>query len=204
MKHNSIVIHQAVNFAWATYKKHYRLFTAILLTIFGTWAVLEIIVIAGQRFGILWWTLAHLAFFFIFAGIEVGFIQACFDLYDGKEPIFSDTFRHLSFGLKFLAGQVLYLLITTLGLTFFIIPGVYLGVRYILISFCQVSGAKNLTQSFQQSAMLSTGNSIRLLAIIAALVIFNVIGACLLGIGLFITIPLSTLVMTAVYKQLSE
>ena len=204
MKDNSIITHQAVNFAWTAFKKHYRLLAAILLTLFGTWVALEILVIAGQRFGILWWTVAHLGFFFIFAGIEVGFLQACFALYDGKEPTFAYTFGYLALGLKFLAGQILYLLITILGLVFLILPGVYFGVRYAFISFCQVAGEKSLSQSFQQSARLSMGNYVSLLAIIGSLLVFNVIGACFLGIGLFITIPLSTLTMTAIYKQLSE
>jgi len=92
MKQNSIIIRQAIEFAWTTFKKHYGLLTAILLTIFGAWVALEIIVIAGQRFGILWWTVAHLVFFIIFAGIEVGFTQACIALYDGKEPTFAGHF----------------------------------------------------------------------------------------------------------------
>jgi hypothetical protein len=204
VKHNSIIIHEAINFAWTTFKKHYPLLTAILLTIFGAWVVLEIIVIAGQRFGLVWWTVAHLAFFFIFAGIEVGFVQACFALYDGKEPTFTDTFGYLPLGLKFLAGQVLYLLITIIGLVFLIIPGVYFSVRYAFISFRQVAGEERLSQSFQQSAILSTGNHVSLLALIGSLLVFNVIGACFLGIGLLITIPLSTLTMTAIYKQVTE
>lgn len=111
MKDNSIITHQAINFAWITFQKHYRLLIVILLTVFGAWVALELLVIAGQRFGILWWTAAHLAFFFIFVGIEVGFLQTCFALYDGKEPTFPDTFGYLSFGLKFLVGQILYLLL---------------------------------------------------------------------------------------------
>jgi hypothetical protein len=204
VKLNSIIIHHAVNFAWATFKKHYGLLIAILLSILGAWIALEIVVIAGQRFGILWWIAAHLAFLVFFAGIEVGFIRTCFDLYNGEKPVFADIFRHLSLGLKFLAGQTLYLLMTVVGLVFFIIPGVYLGVRYVLFCFCLVAGEESLRRSFQRSAMLSKGNMTYLLAINGSLLVFNLLGACLLGIGLFITVPLSTLMMISIYKQLSE
>ena len=190
-KLSSLIIHQAVNFAWAVFKKNYGLLMVVLLTMLGSWVALEIVVIAGQRFGILWWGAAHLAFLIFFAGIEAGFIQTCIALYDGEQPRFADTFGHLTLGPKFLAGQTLYLLITLVGLIFFIIPGVYWGIRYAFFGFCLVASGKSLRRSFQQSAVLSTGNMTYLLAIIGSLLVFNVLGACLLGIGLFITVPLS-------------
>lgn len=95
VKRNPISINQVFNFAWSTFKRRYSLVTAILLTIFGAWVALEIVVIAGQRFGILVWGLAHLAFLVFFAGMEVGLLKICLALYDGEEPTFS-YYRQLS------------------------------------------------------------------------------------------------------------
>ena len=75
MKRNPISIRQTFTFAWPIFKKRFGLFTAVLLTIFGAWVALEIVVIAGQRFGILLWAAAHLAFLVFVAGLEVGFLQ---------------------------------------------------------------------------------------------------------------------------------
>src|ERR1700688_4347914 len=50
-----ISIGQAFNFAWPIFKQRFGLFTAVLLTIFSAWVTLEIVVIAGQRVGILLW-----------------------------------------------------------------------------------------------------------------------------------------------------
>ena len=202
MKRHPISVGQAVNFAWPTFKKRYGLFTAILLTIFGAWVALEIVVIAGQRFGTLVWAAAHLAFLIFFAGIEVGFLQICLALYDGGEPTFADTFRRLAWGPKFLAGQMLYLLMVVVGLVLFVVPGLYLGVRYALFGFCMVTCEADLIHSFPQSAILSAGTKTHLLAIFVSLLVLNVLGASLLGLGLFVTIPLSVLMMTAVYRQL--
>jgi hypothetical protein len=71
MKCIPISIRQAFNFAWPVFKQRFGLFTAVLLTIFTAWVTLEIVVIAGQRFGILLWGMMHLAFFIFVAGIEV-------------------------------------------------------------------------------------------------------------------------------------
>lgn len=200
---NPISVGQAVDFASSTFKKRFGLFTAILLTIFGAWVALEIVVIAGQQLGIVVWAVAHLAFLIFFAGIEVGFLQIGLALYDGGEPTFADTFRHLALGPKFLAGQTIYLLMVLVGLALLVVPGIYLGVRYALFGFSMVTSEADLMHSFRQSAILSAGTKTYLLAILVSLLVLNVVGASLLGLGLFVTVPLSVLMMTAVYQQLS-
>jgi hypothetical protein len=45
---------EAFRFAWSTYKRHAGLFIAILLAMAGAWVVVEVLVVAGQDFG-LWW-----------------------------------------------------------------------------------------------------------------------------------------------------
>lgn len=203
MERSPISIRQAFNFAWPIFKKRFALFTAVLLTIFGAWVALEIVVIAGQRFGILLWIVMHLAFLIFVAGLEVGLLQVCLALYDGEEPTFADSFAHLALGPKFLAGQTLYLLAALIGLLLLVVPGVYLGVRYALFGFCMAAGETNLVRSFQQSAILSTGEQGYLLRVLFVLFVLNVVGASLLGLGLFITVPVSLLMMTAVYRKLS-
>jgi hypothetical protein len=203
VERSPISIRQAFNFAWPIFKRRFALFTAVLLTIFGAWVALEIVVIAGQHFGILLWIVTHLAFLIFVAGLEVGLLQVCLALYDGEEPTFADSFAHLALGPKFLAGQTLYLLAALIGLLLLVVPGVYLGVRYALFGFCMAAGETNLVRSFQQSAILSTGEQGYLLRVFFVLFVLNVIGASLLGLGLFITVPVSLLMMTAVYRKLS-
>lgn len=193
----------AFDFAWPALKKRFGLFTAVLLTILAAWVVLEIVVIAGQRFGIVLWAVMHLAFLIFFAGVELGLLQICRALRDGKVPTFADTFAHLPLGPKFLAAQILYLLTVAIGLLLLVVPGVYLGVRYALFGFCFADGETNLRRCFQQSALRSKGSITGLLWILAALLVLNLLGASLLALGLFITVPVSLLVMTDVYRQLT-
>jgi hypothetical protein len=198
----NMITRQAASFAWSAFKENFGLFTAILLTFIAAWVILEIAVIQGQRFGIVWWSAAHLIFLLFFAGIQVGFIRACLDLYDGKTPSFIDTFRSLNRGLKFLSGQVLYVLITVVGLVLFILPGIYFAVRYVFLVFCQVENEEALSQNFQQSAIRSNGNMAYLFGVSLSLLFLNILGACFLGVGLFVTIPFSSLMMTAIHRQL--
>jgi hypothetical protein len=193
----------AFHFAWPVLKKHFWLFAAVLLTFLASWVVLEAIVIGGQRFGILLWTIAHIAFLVFFSGLELGFLQICLDYCDGRNPTYSDVFRRLGLGPKFLAGQLVYLLMVGMGLVLLVAPGVYAGVRYGLIGFCMVEGEPKLMRCFQQSAMLTEGSGARLCGMLVILFFLNLLGASLLGIGLLITVPLSGLMASAVFRQLT-
>jgi len=148
------------------------------------------------------WAVAHLTFFIFFAGMEVGLIQICLALHDGKEVSFTDTIANLALGPKFFVGQLIYLAMVLVGLVLIVVPGVYLGVRYSLFGFYLVTRDANLIPSFQQSAVLSKGAGTYLLIFFIFLVLLNVLGAGLLGLGLLITVPLSVLMMASVYRQL--
>src|SRR5262249_5520983 len=80
------------------------------------------------------------------------------------------------------------------------------GVRYALFGFCmaEAQAETDLRRSFHQSALLSAGAWAGLFGVLAALLLFNVLGACLLGLGLLITVPLSALVTAGIYRQLSS
>jgi hypothetical protein len=201
VKHRPISLHHAFDFAWPAFKNRLGLFTAVLLTILAAWVVLEVAVIAGQRLGIALWAVMHLAFLIFFAGVELGLLQICRALRDGKDPAFADTFAYLPVGPKFLAAQILYLLLVVVGLVLLVVPGVYLAVRYALFGFCFADGEPDLLRCFRRSAILSKGATAGLSWTLAALLVLNLLGACLLGLGLFITVPLSVLIMTDIYRQ---
>ena len=90
-----------------------------------------------------------------------------------------------------------------IGLALLIVPGLYLASRLALFSFRLVDGAANLLGSFRDSAALTHGVLGQLALLLVALFLLNVLGACVLGLGLFITIPLSVLMLADVYRQLT-
>ena len=57
---------------WRTFKSYPGVFVLSMLTLFGSWVVLELGVISLQRFGIVVWVVLHLAFLVLFSGLLVG------------------------------------------------------------------------------------------------------------------------------------
>ena len=197
---NIAFIRHAVNFAWATFKANFRLLTACILTFFASWVILEVLVIAGQRLGFLWWLAAHLSFFIVFAGLEVGFIRICFALHDGKPVGYPDLFRELRLGANFLLIQLIYFVMVLVGFALLVIPGVYLGTKFTFYAYSFADGNPYLLQSFQQSGIISEG-SMWFLEWFSNLILFlNIIGASFLGIGLIVTVPISILMKVYMYR----
>jgi hypothetical protein len=197
-----ISLRQAISFAWTTFQSQFSLFTTILLTFFGVWVILEMIVILSQQLGIMLWVAAHLAFLFVFACFELGFLQICLTLSSGRVPSYASLFKPSASVPLFMIGQIGYFFMVTAGLALFLIPGLYLATRYSLFGFSFAQDQVSLRSSFRQSAILSTGKQAFLLKVLVLLFLFNLLGASLLGLGLFVSIPISVLALTDCYRQL--
>lgn len=198
-----ISVRRAIVFAWSAFKAHWGLFVAILLSEFLAWVALELVVISGQRFGILLWLVAHLAFLIFFASVQVGFLRICLALRDQHEPAFVQAFAALSIGVRFLAALSVYVLIVALGLVLLIWPGIYLGARYVFLGYCFAELDPTVVDAFRSAARLASGSIPVLAPILATVLLFNLLGAALLGVGLLITIPTSGLFLADVYRQVS-
>jgi len=203
MERNQISIGEAVDFAWSAYGKRWRLLTSVLLAMLGAWVVLEVLVFTTQRLGILVWALEHIAFLLCFAGIEVGLLRIGLALEDGRKARLADAFNHFSLAPSFLAGQLLYLAMVIAGLVLLVVPGILVAARFALFGFQNASGESGVLRSFKQSWNLTRGATSRLAASLITLFVFNLLGAALLGVGLFVTVPISVLMMASINRQLS-
>jgi hypothetical protein len=201
---NQVSIGEAVDFAWSAYRRRWRLFTSVLLAMLGTWVVLEVVVFTTQRLGILGWAFEHIAFLLCFAGIEVGLLRISLALQDGRNPRLVDAFNHFSWAPGFLAGQLLYLAMVLAGLVLLVVPGILLAARFALFGFQNAGGESSVLRSFKHSGNVTRGATSRLAATLVTLFVFNLLGAALPGVGLFVTVPISVLMMASIYRQLSS
>jgi len=193
----------AYRFATSTYKENVGLLISCMLTFFAAWVLLEVLVVVGQDLGFVWWLSAHITFFIIFAGLEVGFMRICLDLYDGKPVAYSDIFSRLRLGPKFFLMQLAYGVTVLVGLILLIIPGAYLGTRYTFYAFLFTEGKTNLQENFQRSKDMAQNTMGSLFWFLLFLLIFNIVGFSILGIGALVTVPVSMLMKTHMYRQLN-
>ncbi len=204
MDNKQISVREAFVFARKTYKNHYKLLIASMLTFFVSWVLLEVIVIAGEKLGFALWFIAHLAFFFVFAGLEAGFVQMSLVLVDGQEISYSSLFANLTSGWRFFLGQLLYLVICLVGLIFLVIPGFYWGTRYSMSGFCLVTKSTNPAISLRESVEISKNSLFSIFKLNIVITLLNLLGASFLGIGLLISVPISVLMKASAFRQLES
>jgi hypothetical protein len=168
----------------------------------GSWVVLEVVVFATQRLGILAWALEHIAFLLCFAGLEVGLLRISLALQDGRNPRLVDAFDHFKLAPGFLAAQLLYLAMVLAGLVLLVVPGIWVAARFALFGFLNAAGEGCVLGSFKESGKLTRGATGQLAATLVSLFVFNLLGAALLGVGLFVTVPISVLTMASIDRQL--
>lgn len=136
--------------------------------------------------------------------VSIGAIRISLRLHDGGSATVRDLFAVDGplFWRYFLAS-ILYSLIVTVGLVLLIIPGVILSVRYVFYGYALVDRNARPLEALAQSAAASRGawGSISLFGL--AVILLNILGALLLGIGLLVTAPVSALASAWVYRRLT-
>jgi hypothetical protein len=130
-------------------------------------------------------------------------LHACVELRSGRRPTYGEAFRSLRLAPQFLAAHLLYLLLVGAGLVALVVPGLYVAARYAFFGF-EVAAGHGLWPSFVRSANLTALSIARLGGLLVLLLLLNLLGAAVLGLGLLITAPLSLLVLTDVYRQLAQ
>lgn len=116
--------------------------------------------------------------------VQMGYLQLRLDAARGKELRYQTILSKVDFGLalRFIGVNVLVGLMVFFGLLFFIIPGIYLALRYMFASYVVVDDPSlNWQQALERAAQLSKGKKFKLLGL--SLLSFGVV---LLGLLAFI------------------
>jgi uncharacterized membrane protein len=198
----SVISHFGI--AWRAFKSDPRVFVISVLIIFASWVVLEVAVIALQRFGIVVWLVLHCAFFVVFSGLMAGLYRIALKTVNGKAPNLADLTASLRRGPTLLLAFCIYLLAVVGGLALVIVPGIYVAVRYALFGQVVATGSTSAFEALHGAAALSEGRWWTLCGFFLLTLLLNLAGAAFLGIGLLLTFPVSLLATSNLYRSLQQ
>lgn len=119
-----------------------------------------------------------------------------------QEAEFSDLWHPRPFW-KFAAVSVLAGAATILGLILLIVPGIIIGIMFGFALYIMIEKQSEPLAALRESAALTEGNRWRLFLLGLALLGINIIGLCLVLVGLFATLPISALAVVHAYRVLS-
>ncbi len=123
-------------------------------------------------------------------------------LLQDRTPKFSDFFLGFRFFIPLLLTALVGGVLAGIGLVLLVIPGVYLLVGYLFASALVVDRRLDFWQALETSRRTVNPIWFSMFAFVLLLTLINVAGILLLGLGLLVSVPLTTCAITAAYADL--
>lgn len=140
----------------------------------------------------------------VFTSISI--ITLSLEITAGVKPIISDLWKkyhHWRLFVNYLLASFLMAVIVGIGLLLLVIPGIYLAIRLQFYKFLIVDKEDiGPWMAIKESWRMTDGHSWKLFLFMLLIILINLVGAVLLGIGLLVSIPVSLIAYAVLYRQL--
>jgi uncharacterized membrane protein len=104
---------------------------------------------------------------------------------------------------RFVGTSLLAGIVTIIGLILLIVPGIIIGIIVGFAAYIVIDRGLAPFDALRESARITKGNRWKLFLLGLAVLGINIIGFCLLLIGLFVTMPITALAVMHAYRTLS-
>lgn len=138
--------------------------------------------------------------------LSVAFIKMCLDIVDGKDVAFRQIFKpvfDVKGYAKFIGLGILTGLGIMLGLVLLVIPGIVAMLGWLIAQYYFVDQKTGIREAMKLSWKATKGHRWKLLWFIIVTAVFNILGLLALGVGLLITIPMTYIMQTQIFRNLS-
>lgn len=195
-------IRETLSYGWETAKAHLPFFVVVIL-ITGAVNFAPNILLRGIREEVpILSGLLSLALWLISMLVSLGAIKISLKIVDKKNAEIADLFNGYDQLLNFVIASIIYAILVGIGLILLVVPGVIFGIKYHFYSYLIVDKHLGPLEALKRSGDITKGSKWNLFLLGLASGLVNVVGFLALGIGLFITIPLTMLAYAHVYRKL--
>jgi uncharacterized membrane protein len=136
--------------------------------------------------------------------VKIGYTKIFLRMNNGEKPKFMEMFDEYKLFWKYLGASVLYVLITVGGLILIIIPGIFWAIRFSFAPIIVIDTKIGPIKALKESYAITCGNFWKLFGFFVVMMLFNLLGLIIFGIGLLITIPVTTFASIYIYRELSK
>jgi uncharacterized membrane protein len=202
MNKKDFSIEEALQYGWNIMKANIWFFVGVLVVAWVIAGIPHVIANVLQRdsggisviFRIIAWV-ANII-------ISIGLITIALKFLDDKVPKFEDLFSFKPYFWKYFGASILTALVVWTGLILLIIPGIYWALKFQFFGYFVVDKGCDPIESMRRSSQITQSVKWKLLGFGIVLAIINVIGAMCLFVGLFVTVPVTLLAFSSVYRKL--
>ncbi len=148
--------------------------------------------------------MAYLVFLAVNAFTSFVLVAASLELHDFGTIEIGDLAKALPQFLQFLGGYIIFCAVIMAGYMLLIIPGIFLTIKLFLYMYLVVDRKMNAAESLKKSYELTTGHFAELLIFFFSVVVINVLGMLLLGVGMLVSIPVTSIAGAYIYRKLAS
>ena len=131
-----------------------------------------------------------------------GFYIVAFKIAKGRTPSFGDFFAGFNNFIQLFLTNFVSAILIALGLILFIIPGLYLAIAYMFSMPFVVDKHLDFWSALETSRKLITRNWFSFLGLALLLLLLNLGGVLLFGVGVLVTIPWTFCTIAAAYEDI--
>ena len=197
----SFSINEALSVGWEAFKGRVGFFIGLLL-LFGVFTAIPQIIVQSVETAWLAVVLAIVAQLFQYF-LAVGLIKISLAIVDGGQPEISDLFSGGPLFVPYVLGSLLYGIAVAVGFLLLVVPGVIVSVIFAFYGYAVVDKGLGPVEALKASAAITKEVRWKLFGFMLVIGLLNMAGALLVGLGLFVTVPMSFVALAFVYRQLS-
>lgn len=134
--------------------------------------------------------------------VSIGMITIALKFLDNQAPKFEDLFSFKPYFWKYLGASILTGIVVWAGMILLIIPGIYWALKFQFFGYFIVDKGCDPIESMRKSSQITQSVKWKLLGFGIVLFIINMIGAMCLFVGLFVTVPITLMAYSMVYRGL--
>jgi hypothetical protein len=134
----------------------------------------------------------------------IGMMRMSLKLLDSKIVSFEDFYSDLFFVIRYIGLVFLSTMITFFLLLLFIVPGIIAALTLFFSAWVFIDKGSDIFDSLSISKKMTYGYRVDLAWLVFWIILFNIAGALVLGIGLFFTAPFSIVIVGLAYQKISH
>lgn len=136
--------------------------------------------------------------------LSLGFIKVMLLLIDDAYVEVTDLFNNGKLFLSYFVAYFLYTIAVVIGFFLLVLPGIFIAVRFQFYPYFILEEQESSFTALKNSYYLTQDLTLELFLFGLAVIVLNMLGALLFGIGVIFTYPLTTMATAIIYKSLRK
>ena len=204
MVDKTVPVGDSIRRGWEIFKGNAFFLVVVFVIVSVAYAIITGAVAMGERLPYPAEQLIGIGYLIVYAITEIGIINVCLQFIDGVEAKFEDLTSAIGVLVKYLIASFLYGMMVGLGTLFFVIPGVYLAIKFGFYGYFIVDENLDPLDALKSSSQLTDRVKLELLFFFLSLIAVNILGLLCLGVGVFVSWPVTRLAVANAYRELRK